>query len=520
MEDWKTKVKEVIETSFPIVNKQAEEIPFILNKAQNRFLENMTGRDIILKARQEGFSSLILAMFAYDFLFKPNSVSVSLSYEAGAAEKLLDKVKLYIKNLGVPMKYNSRNEMYNEAIGSTFYIGTAAALNTGRGQTITNLHASEVAFYKDGYKLMTGLLQSVPRTGRVILESTANGMGDYFHKEWNRGVGGDGAFTPHFFSWKDHDEYQIPIDHSFKPTQEETTEMIEYGLSKEQINWKREKVKQFKTIDEFNQEYPITPEVAFISSGNPVFDIKVLNRMVKVATEPKQRGNLIGTRTRLTLEPNPKGYLSIWELPTQMDQYVIGADVAESHDYSVAQVISMKRMEVVARFRGKLPVDAFAKELERLAYFYNTSLLGVERNNQGLAVLVVLNKLYYPNLFYKEDTNDVGESSVSKLGWTTDIRTRPVMITDLGMYIRNNDIIIHDKTTLNELMTFVRTDDKPMGEAQSGCFDDTVMALAISVQMYRRFSDNNKQDGFVTRAGGINGIANDFETKSSAFDNY
>jgi hypothetical protein len=302
MDDWKLKVKEVIETSFPIVSKKAEEVPFVLNKAQLMFLNNMTGRDIILKARQEGFSSLILALFTYDFLFKPNSTSVSISYEAGAAEKLLDKVKLYVKNLGVPMKYNSRQEMYNEAIGSTFYLGTAAALRTGRGQTITNLHASEAAFYKDGYTLMTGLLQAVPANGRVILESTANGMGDYYHKEWVKGVNGDGAFTPHFFSWKDHDEYQIPVDRTFKPTQEETTEMIEYGLSKEQIHWKREKLKEFKTIDEFNQEYPITPEVAFISSGNPVFDIKVLNRMSKLAVEPKYQGNLIGTKTRLTLE--------------------------------------------------------------------------------------------------------------------------------------------------------------------------------------------------------------------------
>ena len=520
MEEWKSKVKECIETSFPIINKQAEEVPFILNKAQIKFLENMTGRDIILKARQEGFSSFILALFTFDFLFKPNSVNVSLSYESGAAEKLLDKVKLYIKDLGVPMKYNSRNEMSNELNGSTFYIGTAAALNTGRGQTITNLHASEVAFYKDGYKLMTGLLQSVPRTGRVILESTANGMGNYFHKEWNRGVAGDGAFTPHFFSWTAHDEYQIPIDKFFKPTQEETAEMIEFGLSKEQINWKREKVKQFKTIDEFNQEYPITPEVAFISSGNPVFDIKVLYKMSKLATEPKYKGNILGNKTHLTLDENSKGYLSIWELPNSMDEYVIGADVGTSNDYSVGTVIARRKMEVVARFRAKLPVDAFAKELERLAYFYNTALLGVERNNQGIAVLVVLNALYYPNLFYKEDVNDVGESSVSKLGWTTDIRSRPIMISDMGMYIRNSELIIHDQVTLNELMTFVRTDEKPDGEAQPGCWDDTVMALGIAVQMYRRFSDNPNRDKFVTRAGGTSQIENQLDIPSTAFDNF
>lgn len=519
MDEYKQKIKEVIETSFPIINKQSQEVPFILNKAQLRFLENMTGRDMILKARQEGFSSFILALFTYDFLFKANSISMSLSYETGAAEKLLDKVKLYIKYLGVPMKYNSRNEMYNEAIGSTFYIGTAAALTTGRGQTITNLHASEVAFYKDADKLMTGLLQSVPKEGRVILESTANGMGDYFHKNWVRGVNGDGAFTPQFFSWKDHDEYQLPIDHTFKPNSEETQEMIDYGLSKEQIAWKREKVKQFKSIDEFNQEYPITPEIAFISSGNPVFDIKTLNNMLKAAEEPKFKGNLVGTSTRLTLDETPKGYLSIWKLPDEMDSYVIGADVAEVNDYSVATVLSKRNMEVVARFRGKLPVDSFAKELERLAYYYNTALLGVERNNQGIAVLVVLNKLYYPNMYYREDVNDVGESSATKLGWETNIRTRPILITDLGMYIRNRDLKIPDAVTINELMTFVRTDEKPMGEAQPGTHDDCVIAVGIAVQMYRRFPDANKNP-YITHAGGMQDIENNFNTRSRAFDNY
>jgi len=365
---------------------------------------------------------------------------------------------------------------------------------------------------------MTGLLQSVPKDGRVILESTANGMGNYFHREWVKAINGDGAFTPHFFSWKDHEEYQLPVDRTFKPTPEETQEMIEYGLSKEQIAWKREKIKEFKTIDEFNQEYPITPEVAFISSGNPVFDIKVLNRMKKEATKPKYTGNLVGTRTRLTLEQTPKGFLDIWELPLRTDQYVIGADVAQVNDYSVAQVIKKRNMEVVARFRARLPVDAFAKELERIGFFYNAALLGVERNNQGIAVLVVLNKLYYPNLFYREDTNDVGESSVSKLGWSTDIRTRPILITDLGMYIRNGDIKIHDEVTLGELMTFVRTDEKPDGEAQPGCHDDCVLSLGIAVQMYRRFPESNSRGEYVTHVG--SGYENELDIKSTAFDLY
>lgn len=515
----KIKVKKAIEENFKIINKQSKEVPFLLNPAQQKFLDNLTGYDIILKARQEGFSSLIIALFTYDFLFVPNSVSMSLSYETKAAEKLLDKAKLYIKYLDIPMKYNSRNEMYNEIMGSTFYIGTAGALTTGRGSTINNLHCSEIAFYKDAQTLMTGLLQAVPKDGNVILESTANGIGNYYHTEWTKGVNGDGAYHPHFFSWSEHKEYALPVSKDFKMTPEEVEHLVEYNLTREQIAWRREKIKTFSTMDEFNQEYPITPEIAFISSGNPVFNLSVLSDMLKEAKEPKYKGNLLGNKTLLSLEENSKGYLDIWDLPNNEDEYVIGADVAEVDDYSVAQVVRKKDLKLVARFRAKLPVDAFAKELERLGYFYNTALLGVERNNQGIAVLVVLNQLYYPNMFYREDVNDVGESSASKLGWETSMKTRPILITDLAMYIRNRDIKIFDKVTIRELMSFVRTEKKPMGEAQAGTHDDTVMALGIAIQMYRRSAYTPANKKTIVRSA-VSASDNNFDEKSTAFDNY
>ena len=409
--------------------------------------------------------------------------------------------------------------MYNEVMGSTFYIGTAGALRTGRGSTINNLHASEIAFYKDAGTLMTGLLQSVPKDGKVILESTANGVGNYLHREWKKAETGDGAYKGHFFSWAEDKSYQTPIARDFKMTPAEVEELVDFDLTREQIAWKREKVKEFSTIEEFNQEYPITPNTAFISSGSPVFNLPALNVLLNASTKPKYSGNLIGTKTLLSLEENDKGYLDIWDLPNGEDDYVIGADVAEVNDYSVAQVLRKKDLKVVARFRARLPVDAFAKELERLGYFYGTALLGVERNNQGIAVLVVLNQLYYPNMFYREDTNDVGENSTSKLGWETTRKTRPILITDLAMYIRNGDLKIEDAVTINELMSFIKTLRKPMGEATAGTHDDTVIALGIAVQMYRRSYTELKGTQIIVRNAGKN-TENKFDTVSTAFDNY
>lgn len=523
-------MKEIIESQFKIVNKESQNVPFKLNPAQNKFLSEMTGRDIILKARQEGFSSLILALFTLDFLFKPNSRSVCISHEASATVKLLDKVKHYIAPLGLDLKYNSRNEMYNDKINSIFYIGTAKATAFGRGDTINNLHASECAFYDHADELMTGLLQSVPKDGRVFLETTANGMGNYFHREWQKSVNGESSFSPHFFSWKEDAEYRLPNLTEWKPNVEEKQYMLDYSLDIEQMLWRLRKMREFKNEDAFNQEYPITPDVAFISSGNPTFDMHSLDYYMKQARKPIKAGNLVGTRTHLTLDEteiksdgSSAGFLKIWELPNERDTYSIGADVAESHDFSVAQVINNRTMEQVAIWHGRIPADSFGKELERLGYFYNTALIGVERNNQGIATLVILNQLYYPMLFFREDVTDLGESNASKIGWETNMKTRPLLITDLGMFIRNRDIILNDKDTISECMTFAKN-DKGKDEAQPGCFDDRVMSLGICVQMYRRSAGNTSKNKLEVTYGnmftGRDNFENDYGNQVSAFNNY
>lgn len=528
MDPNKQKIKELIETTFYIVDKESNDSLFRLNPAQNKFLEDMTGRDQILKARQLGFSTLLMAIFTYDFLFKPNSVSMSISYETGAAQKLLDKVKHFIEPLGVPMRYNSRNEMYNEAMNSTFYIGTAGAVTTGRGSTIHNLHASEVAFYSDADTLMTGLLQSVPKEGRVILESTANGMGDYFHREWEKAINGEGMFTPHFFSWKEDPGYAI--DREITLTPEEREMMQIYSLSRKQVAWMRDKKKEFKTDDEYNQEYPITPEVAFISSGNPVFDMKSLNEYMKQSKPAKSVGNLVGNKHKMYFEEAKNGYLSVWEMPKDTDEYVIGVDVGLVTDFTVAQVIKKTTCEVVATWRGRVALEIASKELERLGYFYNQALLGVERNNQGIAVLIGLQQAYYPNLYYREDVTDTGENTTSKLGWETNIRTKPTMVSDLGSFIRSRDLHVWNKTTIKELMTFVRIEDKKKGSstgtymgkvgAQAGCHDDEVMALALAIQLYRRSPTQRTKTGLVSFAVDSFGSNNDYGTYNTAFDGY
>lgn len=136
-----------IEDNLKIVNKAGDVVPFNLNPIQHKFVaEDSVGRDLILKARQQGFSSVILGIFTADFILKENSRSVVVADIDDNSSELLDRVKKYIaffeesNKTKVPLKYNSKNELYNSSNGARYTIGTAKNSEFGRSKTITNLH--------------------------------------------------------------------------------------------------------------------------------------------------------------------------------------------------------------------------------------------------------------------------------------------------------------------------------------------------------------------------------------------
>lgn len=246
---------------FDIVNKEGQTVSFVPNQFQELFYNSMSGKDVILKARQIGFSSLILAIFTLDFLLKENSRSVCISHDSPSSQKLLDRVKFFLasaekKGLDLKLKYNSRNEMVNADKNSTFYIGAAGSKSFGRGDTLTNLHLSEFAFYDDPQAMLASTLQAVVPTGRVIIESTANGM-NFFKEFWDKTKVGETGFKTHFF------------DNSF--------------YSKEFLEQKRRELAEL-----YPQEYPETDVEAFLSSGNPFFDQEALKAYLVNVAKPTQ----------------------------------------------------------------------------------------------------------------------------------------------------------------------------------------------------------------------------------------
>jgi len=246
---------------FDIVDKTGQVIPFILNQEQRKLLEGMIGRDVVLKSRQIGFSSLILAIFTLDFLLVNNSRAVVISHDTESAQKLLDRVKFYLqsaedKGLLIELKYSSRNELVNKRKNSTFYIGKAGSKTFGRGDTINNLHLSEWAYYEHPERLLASVLQAVtPTKSKVFIESTGNGM-NYFKKFWDKSKAGETGFKSHFF------------DNTF--------------YSKEFLSQKLRELGE----EMYKQEYPANDIEAFISSGSPFFNMKALGYFLENVKEP------------------------------------------------------------------------------------------------------------------------------------------------------------------------------------------------------------------------------------------
>ena len=253
--------KAFIEDNLEIVNKKLETVPFILNAPQNKINASLKGKDIILKARQEGFSSFIAAMFTADFILTPNSYSVIVADIDDNSQMLLEKVKGYIKSyerhnmVKVPLKYNSKTELFNPFMNSRYNIGTARNTEFGRSRTISNLHLSEVAFFSNIENIIAGAGQAVIPGGKFVLETTANGFND-FKDMWERSKRGETGFTTHFF--KASEFYSVEF------------------LKEKAVELGRK----------YKQEYPETDIEAFVASGECYFNTEGLQWHYDRAIKP------------------------------------------------------------------------------------------------------------------------------------------------------------------------------------------------------------------------------------------
>jgi len=175
--------------------------------------------------------------------------------------------------------------------------------------------------------------------------------------------------------------------------------------------------------------------------------------------------------------------LTVWEPPKRWSGYTLGVDTAEGlghGDYSCVQVIDVKEGEQVAIWHGRIPPDELAYEVYNIGVWYGNALCCVESNNHGLTTIVQLRQLGYPNLFRKRSLNNESNKMTQEFGWKTTRTSKPLMIDDLGMALKNEELILHCRDTIGELRTFTRNE---RGSMSGSPYDDRVMALAMANQM-------------------------------------
>ncbi len=509
---------------YKIVNEDGELVTFRMRPAQRELFKNMHYRNIILKARQLGFSTGIDIYLLDQALFNKNLSCGIIAQDLPAAGEIFStKISIPFDNLPVWLRatfqINTRREGANGghiefAHGSKIRVSTSF-----RSGTVQRLHISEhgkicAKYPAKAKEVRTGTLNAIKDGCIVFIESTAEGVGGDFHTMSTRAMDLGQLNLPltsqdykfHFFAWWQDPKYQTSVPtgglrlskyhQAYFAAVEQTMGIT---LLDEQKQWYIRK--EIEQQEEMKQEFPSTPSEAFLTSGRRVFAaINVMQAegqcqspLLVYDIEP-----VTGKRTKVQalragnaeeLQRTLLNHLLVWELPDPDEDYAIGGDVAEgleNRDRSSFDVVKKSTGEQVAHWFGYLDAELFAQLMAHVGRWYNTAFIGPERNNHGHAVIQKLREVYPHRSIYSEQYLDRDhDDETPKLGWLTTAQSKPVIIEGLKSLLRENASGVRWIGTINELNTYVY-DARGRMNAQTGCFDDQVMSYAIAQEMRAR----------------------------------
>ena len=465
------------------------DIPFLLNRPQRKLLklfeqqrrEGKPIRVILLKARQWGGSTLTQIYMAWIQLVHKHQwnsviaahVKDSSSNIRAMYSKLLDNYPSWILNSPLKLRPFARtqNISYIQQVNARVTIGSAEKPDSVRGADIAMVHFSEVALYPDTKEKRTGDLiasisSSIPLVpySVIVMESTAQGVGDYFHTEYENAKKGESDKTPIFIPWYDIEMYQTPVD-DYKRLISSFTDyewyLWESGATLEAIEWYRNKRKTFQDAQHMMSEFPSDDVEAFANTGERVFDRYAIHRMRENAKPPCWRGELQSdthsitgkdSLRELSFKEDTTGSLKVWEKPdTELDisnRYIVSVDIggrSHSADWSVISVIDRYwtmyggKPEIVASWRGHIDHDILAWKATQIALWYNTALLVFESNtleteasDQGDAEYILdLVAASYENLYARQSPpSQIKEGAPARWGFHTNRTTKSMVINN------------------------------------------------------------------------------------------
>ena len=358
------------------------------------------------------------------------------------------------------------------------------------------IHLSEYAYWKNPEKQLNALSQAVSDTGKIIIESTANGF-NKFSEVYYQAKNYENSYKSFFFNWVDGKELfknqyqQATVEYtarnghelSYEGLDADETELFDIGASLEQLAWRRKKIST-DGKDAFNVEYPATDTDCFLTSGQQLFESKRIDNCIQTIIKDKvtyiPKNNIIGLPA--ILQDLYGKSLQIFSTPKIGGRYYIGVDCSEGigHDYSTAIVLD-KDGEQVAQFKNnQIKPYQLADIIDTLGRYYNKALLTIEKASGGHSVIERLryDKCYMNMMKYK--TYDEFNRAVWKVGLDTNNKTKSIIVNDGREWFERGLLKISSRDILEEMKVFVANDKGGMG-AISGSHDDLVMALCLAI---------------------------------------
>lgn len=516
----KEKPERMIELFFVVVDKEQNTVPFFLNNVQQDFINKLNKAiedykngiivDIsilILKGRQQGFTTLITAYQLASTIMNKNFQGFTVADEGTNTETIFQNKAKYPYNL-LPdalkptEKFNNKRQFLFEKLNSSWEVDTATE-NMGRSRTINFLHGSECAFWKHGIaSTQAGIGEALTKNCIKIYESTANGFND-FEKMWS-----SGRHINCFYEWWKTPEYRFNFrDEKQKQKfieELETKDWIherckwlleEKKLDLEQIYWYYNKYLNYIDKELIKQEYPCSPQEAFLTTGLCYFDKEQIVRRLLEVQKPIKKGYFNYTTKafrdnygeeyikidKYEWVEDEEGCIEIYEDVQKRHPYVLGGDTAgDGSDFFTAHVLDNITGKQVVKLKQKFNEIEYTMQVFCLGMYYNEALIGLETNFSTYPTNK-LDEMKYPNLYVREKEDTYQDKKEKRFGFKTTPITRPLILAELQSIVLNSIEKINDKETLEEMLKFIKNmDKKGRPEAEAGYHDDLVMALAIS----------------------------------------
>lgn len=553
-------------------------------------------RAIMLKSRQVGMSTVAQVLGSSRAAQTPNHLALTVAQDRKTVAALFSIGERCWANMPaqirppaaraggtLEVKYLQFGEASQQlrrqgimGLNSSYETATAKTAAAARGRTIGTLHFSEIAFYAADDAVL-GIQNGVPDTPEslILKESTANGH-NWFKDEWDLAEAGESGYYAMFSPWFEEDEYRRPFANEQDRMDfealvgaswpanpdgvEDEPDLLElipdcirewaeedgeeppspaeiYLRTLEHLHWRRWAI-QSKTqgkVAKFHQEYPSTPEEAFLSTGRKVFDANRVRRALKLAedTDPvvpsvETPGPVLGLFRAVDMRPTrvrrgvtmdvPHGVEWVprrrrergeaadwrrWCAPTKGQwreledgsrewipegQYVVTLDPASGeedeqgteHANHAITVIDHRTRRLVAEYESQIDPDLLALEVLLAAHYWNRAWVVVERTGgYGLSVLRALALDYkYPRVFEQESHDKRVEDRTDRLGFSTDSVSKPLIEARLIELLRDNPEVFVSRRLLGQMLTYIR-DKRGRTKPEAGKLSDVLMSFGI-----------------------------------------